>query len=149
MGASSPRKGEVLHAPSMQQPRETLVALDAARLVVNPVLLVALPAELLLDRPGLGPHGRIFDRDLVGEALRPGAGPALDEMQVLARTEDVGLRAEVGHVDHQRVAVPVAARIAEPLADPGRQMGAAVHDDVALPALPLAHVVEDRDATGR
>src|SRR5262249_4855150 len=33
-----------------------------------------------------------------------------------------------------------------PLADVGRQVRAAVHDDVALPAFPLTDVVEHRDA---
>src|SRR5467141_2460685 len=40
----------------------------------------------------------------------------------------------------------MAARVTEPLADAGRQVGSPVRDDVALPPLPLTHVVEDRDA---
>src|SRR5262249_28847253 len=133
----------------MQIPRETKVSFDAARLIVNPVRLVALPGELLLGGPGPGPHGRVFDSDLVCERGRPRARPALDQMQVLARTLKVRLRAEVRHVDDERVALPVAARAAVPLADTGRQGGAPVHDDVALPPLPLTHVVEDRDAPWR
>src|ERR1700732_5178150 len=43
----------------------------------------------------------------------------------------------------------MAARGAIPLADVGRQVGGLVHDDVPLPAFPLTHVVEDRDATWR
>src|SRR5437763_12140889 len=43
----------------------------------------------------------------------------------------------------------MAARVAEPLTDAGRQMRAPVHDDVALPALPLIEVVEERDPAGR
>src|SRR5262249_48744632 len=78
-----------------------------------------------------------------------GPRPALDEVQVLARAAIIGLRAEVRHVDHQRISLPVAARVAKPLADAGRQVRAAVHDDVALPALSLAHGVEDRDAARR
>src|SRR5206468_4321943 len=42
--------------------------------------------------------------------------------------------------------LPAATRVAIPLTDAGRQVGPPVHDDVALPPLPLAHVVEDRDA---
>src|SRR6202043_4012860 len=64
---SSLRKGDVFHAPSMQQPRETKVAFEAARLGIQSVLLVALSAELLLDGPRPRPHGLIFDRDLVRE----------------------------------------------------------------------------------
>src|SRR5947208_8199596 len=130
----------------MHQPRETIVAFEAARLGIKPVLFIALPRELLLDGPRPRPHGRIFDRDLVGEGLWPCARPALNQVQVLARSKDIGFRTEVGHVDHKRVALPMAARVAEPLTDVGRQMGASVHDDVALPSLPLTHVVEDRDA---
>src|SRR5271170_5432581 len=125
------RKGGVFHAPSVQQPWQTIIAFEAARLGINPVLLIALPAELLLYGPWPRPHGRIFDRDLVGEGLRPSARPSLDEMQVLARSEDIGFRTEVGHVDDEGIALPMAARVAEPLADAGGQMRAAVHDDVA------------------
>src|SRR5262249_37197894 len=143
------RKGAVFHAPSAQEPRQAIVSFDAARLVINSVLLVALPGELLLGRPGPGPRGRIFDRDLVLKAPAPGPLPALNPMQVLARAKEISFRAEVGHVDHKRVAFPMAARVAEPLTDAGRQVGAAVHDDVALPPLALIHVVEYRDAARR
>src|SRR5258706_1245921 len=40
----------------------------------------------------------------------------------------------------------MTTRVAVPLADIGRQMRAPVHDDVALPSLPLTHVVEHRNA---
>src|SRR5580704_5406567 len=40
--AASLCKGEVLEAPAVQQAREALVAFNAARLGVEPVLLVAL-----------------------------------------------------------------------------------------------------------
>src|SRR5215469_14767230 len=43
----------------------------------------------------------------------------------------------------------MAARIAEPLADSDRQVRVSVHDDVALEALALIQVVEDRDAARR
>src|SRR5215471_2529197 len=80
---ASLRKGELLHPPSMQQPREAKVSFDAARLVIKSVLLVALPGELLLNGPGLSPHGRIFDGHDVFKRSRPGPRPALDQMQVL------------------------------------------------------------------
>src|SRR5882757_8301288 len=73
----------------------------------------------------------------------------LDQMQVLAGALVVGLRTEVRHIDHERVALPVAARVAVPLADAARQVRTSVHDDVALPALTLAHIVEYRDAARR
>ena len=43
----------------------------------------------------------------------------------------------------------MTARVAVPLADVSGQVRASVHHDVALPALPLADVVVDRDAAGR
>src|SRR5258707_15143367 len=51
--------------------------------------------------------------------------------------------------DDERISLPVAARIAEPLADVGRQMRAAVHDYGPLPSLTLANVVDHRDAPRR
>src|SRR5262249_4706909 len=139
----------LLHAPSVQQSRQAVVPLDAAWLVIDPVLLFALSGELLFHDPWTGPHSRIFDQDLVRKSLWPGACPALDQVQVLARPEHVGLGTEVGHIDHERVTLPMAARIAEPLTDVGRQVRTAIHDNIALPALALVHVVEDRDATRR
>src|SRR5262249_22509794 len=70
-------------------------------------------------------------------------------MQVLARTPIIGFRAEVRHVNDERISFPVTARVAIPLPDAGRQMRAPVHDDVALPTLSLAHVIEHRDAARR
>src|SRR5260370_24729926 len=70
-------------------------------------------------------------------------------MQVLTGALVVGLRTEVRHIDHERVALPAAARVAIPLADVARQVWTSVHDDVALPALTLADVVKNRDAAGR
>src|ERR1700730_16681511 len=146
IGTSSLRKGEIFHPPSMQQPREAKVSFDAARLVIESVFLIALLGELFLDGPWPRPHGRIFDLDLVFERGRAGPRPAFDQMQVLARSLEIGLRTEVRHVDDEGVALPAATRVAIPLADVGRQMRAPVHDDVPLPPLALAHVVEDRDA---
>src|SRR5215469_1327812 len=65
-------KGELLHPPAMQQPREAKVSFGAARLVIEPVLLVALPGELLPDAPGPGPHRGIFDGHDVFERGRGG-----------------------------------------------------------------------------
>src|SRR5262245_7051699 len=125
------------------------VSFDAARLVIDPVLLLVLLAELLDDRPGPRPHRRILDGRLVFKRVGAGARPALDQVQILARAAIVVLRAEIGHVDDERVAFPAPARVAEPLADVGRQMRAAIHHDAALPALALAHVVVHRDAARR
>src|SRR6516165_12015201 len=149
IGTSSLRKGEFFQAVSAQPPWEGIISFEAARLVINPVLLIALLGEILLDRPRPGPHRRVFHRDLVRERSRPGARPALDQVQVLARALIIGFRTEVRHVDDEGIALPMAARIAVPLANAGRQVRAAIHDDVALPALALISVIEHRDAAWR
>src|SRR5215470_5567191 len=69
VGAAALREGPLLHAPSVQQSRQAVVSLEAARLVINPVLLVALPGELLLHGPWSSPHCRILDQDLVRQRL--------------------------------------------------------------------------------
>src|SRR5580692_3319597 len=106
--ASSLRKGALCHASSMQHTRKAVVSFDAARLLINPIFLIALPGEVLLDRPWPRPHGRVFDRDDVFERSWPGACPALDHMQILARPVIIGLRAEVCHVDDEGIALPMA-----------------------------------------
>src|SRR5205823_15052250 len=78
------RKEEFFQAPSMQQPREAIISFVAARLVIDSVLLVVLPGELLLDGPWPRPNRRIFDRDRVFKRAWPSARPTLDQMQVLA-----------------------------------------------------------------
>src|SRR5712675_1047451 len=143
------RKGAVFCARSTQQPREAIVSFDAARLVINSVRLIALLGEFLLYGPGLSPHGRIFDGHDVFKRGRGGPRPALGEVQVLARAPIVGLRTEIRHVNDEGAALPMAAGVAKPLADASRQMGAPVHDDIALPDLPLTDVVEYRDAAWR
>src|SRR5215470_18134834 len=86
---TSLRKRKVFHPPSMEQTGKALIAFDAARLGVESILLVTLSREFLLDGPGPGPHSRIFDRDLIGKGHWPRARPSLNEMQVLARPEDI------------------------------------------------------------
>src|ERR1700674_3174019 len=67
VGASTLRKGDLFHARSPHQPRETIVSFDAARLVIKSVLLIALPGERLPGGPWPRPHRRIFDRYSVFE----------------------------------------------------------------------------------
>src|SRR5262245_43886462 len=115
-------KGQLIDALSLQQSRVPVISLDAARLVVNSILLFALPAEFLLYGPGPRPHRGIFDCDGVVEGGRACPCPAFDHMQVLARATIIVLRTEVRNVDHERIALPAAARVAVPLADAGRQV---------------------------
>src|SRR5215468_2393382 len=56
IGASSLRKGAFLRAASANNARKAVVSLDAARLGVKSVVLVALPGELLPDSPRLRPY---------------------------------------------------------------------------------------------
>ena len=103
----------------MDDPRKTIVSLDATRFGIKPVVLVALPGELFLDGPWLHPHRGIFDRDLIFQRARPGAGPTLDQMQVVSRALKGGLGTEVRHVDDERIAVGIDDfRVAT-----GRRMG--------------------------
>src|SRR5580704_14055886 len=76
---------------------KTHVSFDAAGLVINPVFLIVLLCELLLDCPRTRPHGRVVDGDDIFERGGPGPRPALDEMQVLARAPIIVLRTEVRH----------------------------------------------------
>src|SRR5258708_7388419 len=76
--ASFLRKSEFVGAYSPHQSGEAIVSFVAARLVIDSVLLLALPGELLLDSPGPRPHGRILDRDRIFERIWPRARPAFD-----------------------------------------------------------------------
>src|SRR5438093_488044 len=121
----------------------------AARLVVDPVRLIVLSGIFLLDGPWFRPRSRIFDCDGVLERVWTGARPPFDQMAVLAGSHEVGLGTEIGDIDHQRFALPSAARIAKALPDMARKMRTAVDRDNALPSLPLSHVIENRDGSWR
>src|SRR5262249_14754868 len=97
--------------------------------------LLALLAELLADGPWPRPHRRVFDGHDIFQRGRASPRPAFNQMQVLARTPKISFGTKVRDVDDEGVALPVATRVAVPLVDVGREMGAAVHNDVALPAL--------------
>jgi hypothetical protein len=62
--------------------------------------------------------------NFVREVVRTGPGPALDKMQILPRALIISLRAEVRHIDDEAIALPMAARVAVPLADACLQLGA-------------------------
>src|SRR5690348_18226107 len=71
------RKGELLDSSCLHQGGQSIISFDATRLVINPVFLIALLGELLLDGPRTSPHGRVFDGDLVFQRLGSGARPTL------------------------------------------------------------------------
>src|SRR5262249_26610883 len=85
IGTSALGEGEVGLAGRPHHRWQRIVSFDATRLVIDSIFLVALPGELLANRPWPGPRGRVFDRDLVGKRARAGPRPPLDEVQVLAR----------------------------------------------------------------
>src|SRR5258706_6997259 len=70
-------------------------------------------------------------------------------MQVLARSPEVCLGAEVGDVDDQRITFPAAARVPPPEADRRREMRCSVHGDGTMPSLALACVIENRNRSRR
>src|SRR5215471_1051779 len=119
IGTFSLRKRKLFRATAPQYPRQAIVSFDAARLVIKSVRLVTLPDELLLDRPRPRPHRRVFDGHLVFERGRSGPCPALDQVQALARPLKIGFRAEICHVNDERIVLPPAARVAVPLPDIG------------------------------
>src|SRR5215471_7682066 len=55
------RKRKLFHARSPQQPRQTVISLDAARLSIHSILLVAQLNVILLGSPRAYPHGRIVN----------------------------------------------------------------------------------------
>src|SRR2546421_5413486 len=121
----------------------------APRLVVDPVRLIALHGVFLLNGPRFRPRGRVFYCDDVLDRVWTGSGPTFDQMAVLARSLEVGLRTEIGDIDHQRFALPPAARIAEALPDMAWKMRTAIDRDNALPTLTLSHVIENRHGSRR
>src|SRR2546427_6946748 len=116
----------------------------APRLVVNAVRFIALHGIFLLDGPRFRPRGRVFYCDDVLERVWTGARPAFDQMPVFARPHEVSLGTEIGDIDHQRLALPSAPRIAKALADVARKMRAAADGNNALPSLALSHIIENR-----
>src|ERR1041385_67828 len=72
--------GELFHAGAKHQLRVTIIAFNAAGLVVDAILLLVLPGVFELGGPGPRPDGRIVNGDDILKRVRSGARPALDEM---------------------------------------------------------------------
>jgi len=75
-----------------------------------------------LNRPRFGVHARIVHRRPVEQRVGIGAREALDHVKIPIRhpvvyhTEAAPVgESEIGGIDHQRVAFPMAARVARPL----------------------------------
>src|SRR5213594_3324486 len=67
-------------------------------------------------RPGLGPHPRIFHRELVKNRVLIHTCDPFNHVQIL-RSREWSPICEIGGVNHQSVALPAADRVAHPLAD--------------------------------
>ena len=68
---------------------------------------------------------------MVVERIGSDAAPTFDEMQVLPGAFEVRPVAEIRGVDHQRVALPMATRVAQPLADVLIEMPSPIERDDA------------------
>nr|AAP58584.1 hypothetical protein [uncultured Acidobacteriota bacterium] len=137
-------EGALLRAGTQQHRRETVVALVAARLVIDAIGLLVLPHQVLLRRPRPRPGGGILHRDRVLDGAGVGPGESLHEVQLVTRSLIAELGREVRDVHHQRVPLPTATRVAETKPDRRRKMLAAIHRNHPLPSLTLTGVVEDR-----
>ncbi len=104
-------------APTAQNIADRFIAL-VARILVDPVAVV--PSQRHRDLPRLRIFFRIVHRDFVKDGIGVGARKALDEMQRCAlrntfdaptgRTRrDPAFAVEVGGIDHERFALPMAA----------------------------------------
>src|SRR5579863_6864490 len=79
--------------------------------------------------PWFIPCGGIFHRELVNEPVRRVAREALDEMQLFTGPPKSGQVGEIRGVHHQRIALPMAHRIALIQADTWRDMRTPVGGD--------------------
>src|SRR5690606_25467953 len=85
----------------------------------------------ILARPRPHPGVRIVDRELVEDPIVRNPRQTLGDDEMLARAAKRSLSGEVRGRDHERIAVPVTARRALPLANLLRQRRAAVERDHA------------------
>src|SRR5205807_2713487 len=87
--------------------------------------------------PRFGPGGGIFGGELVRDRIVGTAREAFHQMQLLAGSSEGASSSEIGRVNHQRIAVPMANRVSLPLADSLRDMRAPVGGDDARGVIDL------------
>src|SRR5262249_10498066 len=143
IGATSLGERPLGFAGTSQYPAHAVISLLSARVVINPIRLAVLQNQLLLDRPRPITCRWVFDRRLVPNRRHITTCPALHEMQVITRAIEFQERAEIRHVDHQRLALPSGARVPPWLMNGSRQMLCIGDGDDATEPLSLAHVVEN------
>src|SRR4029077_12825453 len=76
--------------------------------------------------PRLGPRRGIFGSELVRDLIVGIAREALHQVQFLPRSSESASSSEIGRIDHQRIALPMADRVSLPLAHVLRDMRAPV-----------------------
>src|ERR1700731_2112036 len=69
-------------------------------------------------RPKFRPGGRIVDREFVHERVFAGARETLDNVCVRTGAFETRLALEIDGVDHQRITLPMSARVPTPLTNP-------------------------------
>ena len=89
------RKRLLIHTRAEEQRRQAVVPFVAPRLVVDPVLLIALMLQFLPDGPRRRPHRGILDRHLVFERVLVNPRIPFDEPTVLTRTLEGELGREI------------------------------------------------------
>ena len=99
-----------------------------------------------LGAPRSGKSSGIVDGELVSDRIGVGAGESLGQMEVLVGPEEVVGPDEIGGIDDQRVALPMATRIAHVAADLPRRMRARVQNNDAQF---VHHLLKNRDRPRR
>ncbi len=119
----------------------------------NVVGAVALPREVQLE--GRGQHHRVLDQRFVTDRIRAGRGQPLDDSFLIAVGYGARVRAdcaelhaghEIGGLDDERIAFPMAARHARPVPQRlGRGAAPVERNDARL----VDHLHADHDIAGR
>src|SRR5271155_1134338 len=96
---------------SLENAGKGIVAFVAGVLVDGP----APASKRILDHPSPGKRRRILHRCTVQKRVAVEGLETLHHVEILRRALEFQPRVEIGRIDHQRIAFPVADRIAQPL----------------------------------
>src|ERR1051326_1460063 len=109
VGAASLCECPFCDASPAQQPRQAVIPLVAARLIINSVRRIALLLQLLLDGPWSRPRRRVVQGDHILDGIRVETRPSFHQMQIFVRSLKIEFRREVRDVYDERVALPMAS----------------------------------------
>src|ERR1051326_3949716 len=112
-----------------------------ARILIN---RAASREKRIFDCPLAGKRCRIVNRRPVQNCVRTSARESFHDMQIFRGSPESGLLGEIGGVDYQRVAFPMADRIAKPLADIFWGMRSTEANDAGI----VHHLDEDHHVIG-